>query len=313
MREIIELGNNVASHPFTTVLITGESGTGKELFAHAIHNASKRCKKPFVRVNCAAIPENLLESELFGYEEGAYTGAKKGGKLGKFELADKGTIFLDEIAEIPLSMQSKLLYVLQEQVIERLGSLDPIRINVRVIAATNRDLNKMVDEGLFRRDLFYRLNVVNIEIPPLRDRLIDIRCIAQYIIRKLNSRLNMPEVTIDDKALQLLCKYNWPGNVRELENVLERSLIIAEMDKGGTLLAEHISIKDKASELNGSSGKKVLKDIMNDYEESVLVKALKKCHFDVPVTAKLLGIDASSMYRKLKKHDITLDRGLRIK
>ena len=182
MHHIMVLARQVANHPLTTVLITGESGTGKELMAHAIHNASRRRLRPFVRVNCAAIPENLLESELFGYEEGAYTGAKKGGKLGKFELADMGTIFLDEIAEMPLNMQSKLLFVLQEGVVERLGGVNPSKINVRIIAATNQDLDKMVKEGKFRRDFYYRLNVVSIRIPPLRERGEDLRVLTPALI-----------------------------------------------------------------------------------------------------------------------------------
>lgn len=308
MSDIIILAQQVANHPLTTVLITGESGTGKELFAHAIHNASRRYNRPFVRVNCAAIPETLLESELFGYEEGAYTGAKKGGKLGKFELADRGTIFLDEIAEVPLNMQSKLLFVLQEQVVERLGGVNPTKINVRVIAATNRDLEKMVRAGSFRQDLYYRLNVVHINIPPLRDRVEDISLITPHIISNLSRRLNINERKIDNQALKMLCKYTWPGNVRELENVLERSLIIAEMDGSRVLSARHINIPDDTFDLINLSEEKSLKNMLDEYEKKLLAKTLEKCQFDVPLAARQLNMDPSSLYRKLRKYRIMIKR-----
>jgi transcriptional regulator with PAS, ATPase and Fis domain len=308
MNDIIILARQVANHPLTTVLVTGESGTGKELFAHAIHNASRRYKRPFVRVNCAAIPDNLLESELFGYEEGAYTGAKKGGKLGKFELADNGTIFLDEIAEVPLNMQSKLLFVLQEQVVERLGGVHPAKINVRVIAATNRNLEKMVKSGSFRQDLYYRLNVVHINIPPLRDRVEDIRLITPHIINNLSRRLNISARKIDDQALQMLCKYNWPGNVRELENVLERGLIIAEMEGAGVLSGRHLNISDKQFDFNNLSEAKSLKSMLEEYENKLLLKILENCQFDVPEAARRLNVDPSSLYRKLKKYGICIKK-----
>ncbi len=308
MNDIIVLAQQVANHPLTTVLITGESGTGKELFAHAIHNASRRCQRPFVRVNCAAIPETLLESELFGYEEGAYTGAKKGGKLGKFELADMGTIFLDEIAEVPLNMQSKLLFVLQEQVVERLGGVHPTKINVRVIAATNRDLEKMVKSGSFRQDLYYRLNVVHIKIPPLRDRVEDIRLITPHIISNLSQRLNITERKIDEQALQMLCKYTWPGNVRELENVLERSLIIAEMEAARVLSSRHINISEEKFDFNDLSEEKSLKGMLEEYEKKLLAKIIEDCQFDVPGAARQLNMDPSSLYRKLRKFGICIKK-----
>ncbi len=306
MTDIIVLAQQVANHPLTTVLITGESGTGKELFAHAIHNASRRCQRPFVRVNCAAIPENLLESELFGYEEGAYTGAQKGGKLGKFELADQGTIFLDEIAEVPLNMQSKLLFVLQDQVVERLGGVHPTKINVRVIAATNRDLENMVRSGSFRQDLYYRLNVVHIKIPPLRDRAEDIRLITPHIISNLSQRLNIAEREIDEQALQRLCKYSWPGNVRELENVLERSLIIAEMEGARVLSGRHLNISEDKFDFNDLSEVKSLKNMLEEYEKKLLARILKDCQFDVPGAARQLNMDPSSLYRKLRKFGICI-------
>ncbi|MGI6421211.1 MAG: sigma-54 interaction domain-containing protein [Syntrophomonadaceae bacterium] len=308
MSDVMILAQQVAQHPLTTVLITGESGTGKELMAHAIHNASRRCQRPFVRVNCAAIPENLLESELFGYEEGAYTGARKGGKLGKFELADMGTIFLDEIAEVPLNMQSKLLFVLQEQVVERLGGVEPTKINVRVIAATNRDLEEMVKDGTFRQDLYYRLNVVHIKIPPLRYRVEDIKFITPHIIRDLSQRLNIMQREIDDRALRILCKYDWPGNVRELENVLERSLIIAEMDGARVLSSRHINIPDGKIDLSNLANDKSLKNMLEEYEKILLVQTLEKCQFDVPKAARHLKLDPSSLYRKLRKFGICVKK-----
>ncbi len=307
MTDIIILARQVANHPLTTVLITGESGTGKELFAHALHNASRRCQRPFVRVNCAAIPENLLESELFGYEEGAYTGAKKGGKLGKFEVADMGTIFLDEIAEVPLNMQSKLLFVLQDQVVERLGGVHPTKINVRVIAATNRDLEKMVRSGSFRQDLYYRLNVVHIKIPPLRERVEDIRIITPHIMCNLSRRLNVSARKIDDSALSLLCKYAWPGNVRELENILERSLILAEMEGSRVVYSRHINISDEEIDFNLSE-EKSLKNMLDEYERKLLAKTLENCQFDVPGAARQLNMDPSSLYRKLRKYGICIKK-----
>ncbi len=308
MQDIITLAQQVAKHPLTTVLITGESGTGKELFAHAIHNGSRRSQRPFIRVNCAAIPENLLESELFGYEEGAYTGAKKGGKLGKFELADKGTIFLDEIAEMPLNMQSKLLFVLQDGVVERLGSVHPTKINVRVLAATNRDLEKMVRAGTFRQDLYYRLNVVHIKIPPLRERVADIRLITPQIISNLSRRLNIAERKIDDQALQVLCKYAWPGNVRELENILERSLIVAEMERARKVSSRHINIPEDEFDGINLSENKSLKNSMEEYEKKLLAQKLINSQFDVPAVARQLDIDPSSLYRKLRKYGICIKK-----
>jgi len=214
----------------STILITGESGTGKELFAHAIHNASNRYLAPFVRINCAALPESLLEAELFGYEEGAFTGARKGGKPGKFELANGGTIFLDEIGDMPLTMQTKLLSVLQERVVERVGGTRLITTNVRVIAATNRELESMVFNKEFRQDLYYRLNVVRLRIPPLRERTADIPIIINELIYRINKQLHTNLFTISARAVQLLQNYSWPGNVRELENILERAINLADMN-----------------------------------------------------------------------------------
>ena len=209
-----------------TVLITGESGTGKELLARAVHNLSSRRNRPLVKVNCAALPANLIESELFGHEKGAFTGAIQR-KMGRFELADKGTLFLDEVGEMPLELQAKLLRVLQEGEFERLGSTQTQRVSVRVIAATNRNLNKSVEEGSFREDLFYRLNVFPIESPPLRERLEDIPVLVNHFIKKFGKRLGKPIEKVSQQVIDALQAYHWPGNIRELENLMERAIIIA--------------------------------------------------------------------------------------
>jgi PAS domain S-box len=213
-----------AAHTNSNVLILGESGTGKEIFAHAIHSESNRHEGPFVKVNCAAIPSDLLESELFGYEAGAFTGAKKEGKMGKFEIANEGTIFLDEIGDMPLHMQVKLLRVIQEREVEKVGGVATRKINIRIIAATNRNLEKLVSEGKFREDLYYRLNVVTIEIPPLRERGSDIILISNHLIKKLSIDLGKKVRGISKEAEQYLKNYEWKGNVRELANVLERAI-----------------------------------------------------------------------------------------
>jgi transcriptional regulator with PAS, ATPase and Fis domain len=209
----------------STVLILGESGTGKEIFANAIHNASSRSRGPFLAINCAAMPESLIESELFGYNDGSFTGAKKGGQAGKFEMANGGTIFLDEIGEMSVSMQSKLLRVLQERTVSRIGSSQEINVDVRIIAATHCDLSKDVEAGRFREDLYYRLAVLEVKIPPLRERIEDIPALARCLIGKISTRLERPPVEASLEFLQKLASYSWPGNVREMENVLERTLI----------------------------------------------------------------------------------------
>ncbi|MEQ6391359.1 sigma 54-interacting transcriptional regulator [Bacillaceae bacterium S4-13-58] len=226
-----------AAQTNSNVLILGESGTGKELFAHAIHDASDRSHQQFVKINCAAIPAELLESELFGYDEGAFTGAKKGGKIGKFELANEGSIFLDEIGEMPLSMQAKLLRVLQEKEIERVGSTKTIPIDVRIIAATNQNLEEKVKNKEFRSDLYYRLNVMAIEIPPLRDREGDIEIISKKLVEKLSDQLGKYVTNISKDAMKILVAFDWPGNVRELENILERAINLAD---GDTILPVHL-------------------------------------------------------------------------
>lgn len=301
------LARQVAQQDNTKVLITGESGTGKEIFAHAIHQASLRANQPFVRVNCAAIPDALLEAELFGYETGAFTGAKKGGRLGKFELANHGTIFLDEIGEMPLAMQSKLLVVLQERVIERLGGNNSINLNVRVISATNRDLQSMMEKGLFREDLYYRLNVVQIEIPPLRRRKGDILLLFNFLLHRLNQRLHMNIKGVKDDAREVLLKYSWPGNVRELENVMERAMSLAHMEQADRLGKRHLTFICAKMKFDCIESKKGLKAITQEFEEGIINAALEETSQNKAQAAKYLDIDLSSLYRKMKKYGIPID------
>ncbi len=303
-KKVKNFAHQVAQHTITTVLLCGESGTGKELFAQAIHNQSSRSRFPFLRINCATIPENLLEAELFGYEEGAFTGAKKGGKPGKFELASGGTIFLDEIGEMSTTMQSKLLVALQEQEIERLGGSHPIRVNVRVIAATNRNLEDMIESGAFREDLYYRLNVVRLDIPPLRKRSGDIPLLCHHIMTRLNCRLATGIKEITSSALEMLGSYSWPGNIRELENVLERAMILADMEKTEILDARHFMFIKKRLDLNRASHEKQsLKTAVREFERDLIDKAMQDADYDRVKAAELLEIDLSTLYRKLKKWD----------
>ncbi|MEQ8200768.1 MAG: sigma 54-interacting transcriptional regulator [Syntrophomonadaceae bacterium] len=286
----------------STVLITGESGTGKELFAQAIHGASERSKNNFIKVNCAAIPDNLLESELFGYVEGAFTGARKGGKPGKFELANKGTIFLDEIGDMPMVMQAKLLRVLQEREVERVGSTEPIYVDVRVIAATNRDIEKLVEQGKFREDLYYRLNIVQINIPPLREHLEDIPILVDALIPKLNAKINKQMKGMTKEAITLLQQYNWPGNIRELENMLE--LAINMSDKEYLVYEDFPCIVMKLDTKGRIEKNIILLDAKAITEKNMILNALKQSNGDKKIAASILAIHPSALYRKLKKYDI---------
>lgn len=294
------------SHTISTVLITGESGTGKELFAHAIHNCSNRRNYPFVKINCAALPENLLESELFGYEEGAFTGARKGGKHGKFELAMGGTIFLDEIGDMPLTMQTKLLTVLQDRVVERVGGTKPIFINVRVIAATNRNLEQMVSEQKFRQDLYYRLNVVTLNIPPLRERSQDIPLLVDALIKKINSKLDTNIKKVSSKAIELMQNYFWPGNVRELENLLERAINLADMNREDSISVKHFPhlVENTYFQNNQSPTPATLSESVQRLEKQLIIQALKKTNGNKVQAAKMLGIYTSALYRKLTKYSL---------
>lgn len=300
MTEIKAMAKKVAQSS-STILIRGESGTGKELFAHAIHYSSPRKDGPFIKVNCSAIPENLLESELFGYDEGAFTGAKRGGKLGKFELAHKGTLFLDEVGDMPVNMQVKLLRALQEKEIERVGGTASIPIDVRVIAATNRDLEELLRLGKFRLDLYYRLNVVELKIPPLRYHKKDLEELIYFMLGKLSTKMGCPAPNIDKEALHIILNYDWPGNVRELENVLERCLNFVEK---GLIKANNLPYHIR----NYEPGKDVnileLKDHLEEAERLTIINALKKCGGSKAKAAKLLGISRANIYQKIAKYEI---------
>jgi len=295
------------SHTTSTLLITGESGTGKELFAQAIHNDSDRKSGPFIRINCAALPDNLLESELFGYEDGAFTGAKRGGKQGKFELARGGTIFLDEIGDMPLSMQTKMLTVLQERTVERIGGNIPIPVNVRVIAATNRNLEEMVNKQEFRQDLYYRLNVVRLSIPPLRKRQTDVLLIAEDLIKRINIKLKTTISGISKQAREILQDYTWPGNVRELENLLERAVNLADMNHEDCLTVKHFPslIEEDYSAICLPQEENIsLPEAMENLEKQFIIQALARTAGNRVQTAKILGIHCSALYRKISKYGL---------
>lgn len=283
------------------VLITGESGTGKELLAQAIHRASTRRNEPLIKINCAAIPENLLEAELFGYEEGAFTGAARGGKPGKFELADGGTIFLDEIGDLPLSMQPKLLRALQERSFERVGGRKTIKVDVRIIAATNQDLLTLEAAGKFRRDLYYRLAVVTLHIPPLRERPEDIEVLTAAIIRRLNNRYGMTVSGLAPAVQELFYRYTWPGNVRELENVLEHAFNFLEPGEE-VIRREHLPVAWQQA--HGRDAGLALKEAVAEAERAAIQRALAAAGGNKQEAARLLGIHPSGLYQKLKRYDI---------
>jgi len=284
------------------VLISGESGTGKELFAQAIHQAGERRLHPFVRVNCAAIPKDLLESELFGYEKGAFTGARPGGKAGKFELAHQGTMFLDEIGDLPLEMQPKLLRVLEDKEFERVGGNRVIRSDFRLIAASNQRLEEMLAEGRFRKDLFYRLNVIRLHIPPLRERREDIVELSHHLLKQLAQEANLPLPSIDGEARRALVACDWPGNVRELSNVLERSLAAMEADRIRLQdLPFHIYRRTKG-QAEGPTA--CIRDVQHKAEKEAIVYALKSCGNNKAQAARTLGIHRTLLYKKMKKYEI---------
>jgi DNA-binding NtrC family response regulator len=286
-----------------TVLIYGESGTGKELIARAIHYNSPRKDKPFIAINCAAIPETLIESELFGYEPGAFTGANTR-KIGIIEAADKGTLFLDEIAELPPLTQSKLLRVLQEKEVRRIGGKDAIKVDLRIIAATNKNLSKEVEQNRFREDLYYRLKVITVEIPPLRERKEDIPELVNFFIEKYSKEFGKRVNGIEEKALQALINYQWPGNIRQLETVIERAIIICEKDK--------ITLSDIQDELKISIPKNILDiDIPDEginYEElekEILKKALIKSNYIIAKAARLIGMSYKTFWYRLEKFGLS--------
>ncbi|MGD2187904.1 MAG: sigma 54-interacting transcriptional regulator [Desulfobacterales bacterium] len=286
------------------VLLSGESGTGKELFAQAIHHASSRKLYPFVRINCAAIPRDLLESELFGYEKGAFTGAKTDGKPGKFELAHCGTIFLDEVGDLPLEMQPKLLRAIEEKEFERIGGTRMIRSDFRLIAATNQHLEKMVETGRFRKDLFYRLNVISLNIPPLRKRRNDILPLTQHFLKQISQEAALADIKIDTKAQEALISYHWPGNAREISNVLERTLSSIE---GDTIHLYDLPFYLKRFRSNPIENYQAsLKEVQHRAEKEAIKLALKKTGNNKAQAAKILGINRTLLYKKMAKHHIAL-------
>lgn len=308
MVELVKMAQKIAAVD-STVLLTGESGVGKGMIARFIHNCSPRSAKPFTVVNCGAIPENLLESELFGYAGGAFTGALKEGKIGKLELANEGTLFLDEIADLPLNLQVKLLHVIQEGVISRIGSTREIKLNLRFIAATNRDIAALVEAGKFREDLYFRLDVIPLLVPPLKERREDIRKLIAAFLEKLNRRYQKHK-TFSTAALDTLEIYKWPGNVRELENLIERMMIVAEVDEitpqqlpgymlGGT--------KIESLRLTAKGNLPPLKEALEALEKDLLVRALQQYRTTYEI-AKALQIDQSTVVRKLHKHQLKAEK-----
>lgn len=305
MQDVFDLVKKVADSP-SSVLITGESGTGKELIAQALHNLSSRKDKPFIKVNCAAIPANLIESELFGYEKGAFTGATNS-KPGRFELAHEGTIFLDEIGEIPQETQVKLLRVIQEKEFERVGGLKTIKIDTRLISATNRDLEKGIKEGWFREDLFYRLNVVPVQLPSLRERKEDLPLLVNCFLEEFNKKLRKSIQRISPEIMESFSNYNWPGNIRQLENVLERMILLSSNDE--------ITLDQLPSEVRNPSLlqspdfkakglKEVVKETTQKMERDLILKALGETFGNVTQAAKHLGISRKSLQIKMKEFDL---------
>lgn len=302
MIRLKQLGETIARSE-ASVLIQGESGTGKELFAQAIHNASLVYNHPFVSINCASIPRELLESELFGYESGAFTGARKEGRIGKFELAGEGTLFLDELGTMPMEMQVKLLRVLESKEFIRLGSNKKMPLKARVIAATNENLSQAIEKGSFRADLYYRLNVINIDLPPLRERLEDLPVLCERLLFQKNNIYPQTYLSMSEEALSLLSLHHWPGNVRELRNVIERAAIICEGDK---IMPHHLPEYIQAYRKDGAAESYIgyyHREIAS-LERQMILKALKDNNGNRQAAARQLGIHRSLLYKKMKDLDI---------
>ncbi|GBD99001.1 transcriptional regulatory protein ZraR [bacterium BMS3Abin07] len=294
----------------TTVLILGESGTGKELFARAVHLLSPRKDYPFVPINCAAIPHELIESELFGHEKGAFTGADSR-KMGKFELADRGTIFLDEVSELDISLQAKLLRVLQEGEIERVGSVKQLKVDIRIIAASNRKIDEAVGENRFREDLYYRLSVFPVVIPPLRDRKEDIPSLVEFFLDKYCAELNRKKKTVSKKAMDIIIAYSWKGNVRELENAIERAIILCD---GREILPEHIILsppKHSGTDMSGlpmdGSLEDAAKEALRIAETMRIRKALESVRWNKTKASEMLGVSYKTLLTKIKEYRLELD------
>jgi len=292
------------------VMIRGENGVGKEIIAKFIHRCSSRAHKPLITVNCAAIPENLIESELFGYEEGSFTGAKRGGKVGKFEMADGGTLFLDEIGDMPLNMQTKLLRAIQESEIEKVGSSNNVSVDVRIITATNQPLEEMIEKKLFRKDLYYRINTVSLTIPPVRDRKEDIVLLADYFLKKFNKKYNK-SVMFSNDVLAFFSSYSWPGNVRELKNCIEYGVIMCQNNRfDKTYLSQHMQdekIEPQAAFIEETVPpftERTLKEALDMVEKNVIQDTLAACGNNKAEAMRMLGLSRRTFYRHLQKHNI---------
>ena len=299
MRGILEIAAQVARRD-STVLLTGESGTGKELLAKAIHQNSLRAEKPFVIVNCGALPENLAESELFGHRKGSFTGAIAD-RTGKFESANEGTIFLDEVGELTPPLQVKLLRVIQEREVDKIGNTHPVKVNVRILAATNRNLKNLVEDGQFREDLFYRLSVVTVDVPPLRERREDIPLLAQHFVKQFSDRYAIPGLSFTDEALDRLEQYNWPGNVRELQNVIERVSVLARSDRIG---ADDLppEIRSSASRIANISLKLPDEGIdLEQIEKEILLQSLERHSWNQSQAARYLNISRKTLIYRMEK------------
>lgn len=290
---------SIAARGAASVLLSGETGTGKELFAQAIHNAGPRRDKPFVVINCGAIPRELLESELFGYEEGAFTGAQKGGRPGKIELADGGSLFLDEIGDMPIDMQVKLLRALQSHEIQRVGGFRQVPVDIRIISATNLDLEKAISQKLFRKDLYYRISTLRINIPPLRERKDDVRLLANVFLKRIRQALDKPDLEFSSKALRLMGDYSWPGNIRQLENTVERAVNIAD---GRAIQPQDLGLGTVKSVNPRHAGEKDA--LLEDLERGLISSHMEKHQGNISKVARLLGVSRPTLYRKLKKYEL---------
>lgn len=300
--EVMKMARRVAKID-SNVLITGESGTGKELFAHSIHNASGRCLKPFVKINCGAIPAELFESEMFGYEEGAFTGAKRSGKKGKFEHANGGTILLDEIGDMPMNMQVKLLRVIQEKELVRVGGNDVIKVDVRVIASTNKSLEGLITDGKFREDLYYRLDVMHLRLPSLRERIEDIEELSNELRKKISKKYGVYSEGISSEAIDYLKSYSWPGNIRQLENVIERAINLLDADL--FIMPKHLPekiIKNKIKKYSLENS--YLKDVVETIEKDLIMECIRKTGGNKKETAKQLGLSRAGLYKKLNRYNL---------
>jgi len=305
MTELRRLAQRVAKVN-SPVLLVGDSGTGKELFAHAIHRASDRHRKPFIRLNCSAIPKDLLEAELFGYEPGAFTGAGTKGKPGKFELAHQGTIFLDEVSELPLEIQPKLLRVVEEKIVERLGATRPVKCDFRLIAATNENLEDCIRRGKFRKDLYYRLNVIPLHIPPLRERREDIPLIASHLLQSLCRDFGLAAKGISPEVMKIFQNHDWPGNVRELSNILERTLTLLD-ERDEMIHVEHLPLFFRSlSTRSERSQPRILKDLRATSERDAVLHAIRAANNNKNEAARVLGIHRTALYKKMKKLNLPL-------